>query len=354
MKVFKKITLLAVLCIMGLNIHAQQWLTYEGSKGKGKGKHIVLVSGDEEYRSEESMPMLAKILAERHGFKCTVLFAIDPSTGNINPYVNDNIPGLEILQTADLLLINTRWRKLPDAQMKHIDDYLLSGKPVLGLRTSNHGFKNETGNYLHYSSVYKKEDPNHPWYRGFGGLLFGDHYVKHHGHHKHESTRGVFAKGAKKHKILRGIKDGEIWGPTDVYGCRVAHLPITKLVMGQVLKRKGEFDDKDRFFGMRPTDEPLDGPKNNPMIPVAWLKDYQHPDGGKKGLAFHTSMGSSTDLENAALRRLVINAAYYLLDIKVPRKGTKVDYIGAYETTAYGFWGKKFWDDKQLKPADLK
>jgi hypothetical protein len=329
-----------------------QWLHYDG-KSKN-AKHIVLISGDEEYRTEESFPMLTKILNKRHGFECTVLFAIDPETGNINPEVNNNIPGLQALEHADLMIIGTRWRKLPDDQMKFIDDYLKSGKPVLGLRTANHAFRNTTGNYQHYSSEYKKEDPNHPWYRGFGGLLFGDHYVKHHGKHKHESTRGVFNEKHKKHQILRGIKDGEIWGPTDVYGCRVAHLPITPLVMGQVLKRAGEFDKNDRFFGMKPTDVALEGPKNNPMIPVAWLKDYQHPDGGKKGIAFHTSMGSSTDLENKGLRRLVVNATYYLLDMKIPKKGTKVKYVGTYETTAYGFMGKKFWDEKGLKVSDLK
>src|SRR5579864_7486976 len=71
------------------------WLTVEGSHGPGAGKHIVLISGDEEYRSEEALPQLAKILAKQHGFKCTVLFAIDPKDGTINPNVNNNIPGLE-------------------------------------------------------------------------------------------------------------------------------------------------------------------------------------------------------------------------------------------------------------------
>ena len=39
----------------------EKWLSFKGNEGPGKGKHIVLVSGDEEYRSEETMPMLAKI-----------------------------------------------------------------------------------------------------------------------------------------------------------------------------------------------------------------------------------------------------------------------------------------------------
>lgn len=93
------------------------WLQYQGGEGPGKGKHIVLISGDEEYRSEEALPMLARILSNRHGFKCTVLFAIDPKNGVVNPYVNDNIPGLHFLKGADLMFIATRWRQLPDEQM---------------------------------------------------------------------------------------------------------------------------------------------------------------------------------------------------------------------------------------------
>ena len=90
----------------------------EGANGPGAGKHIVLVSGDEEYRSEESLPMLAPILAGRHGFKCTVLFAVNQQTGEIDPNTVDNIPGLEALAGADLMVVCTRFRQLPDEQMK--------------------------------------------------------------------------------------------------------------------------------------------------------------------------------------------------------------------------------------------
>src|SRR6187200_2638832 len=92
-------------------------ITYEGGSGPGSGKHIVLVSGDEEYRSEEALPQLGKILALRHGFRCTVLFAIDPQDGTINPNISNNIPGLETLKSADLLILFTRFRNLPDDQM---------------------------------------------------------------------------------------------------------------------------------------------------------------------------------------------------------------------------------------------
>src|SRR5690242_15142903 len=74
-----------------------------GKNGPGKGKRIVLVSGDEEYRSEQTLPQLARILSQHHGFDCTVLFAIDSRDGSINPEQNDNIPGLEALDSADLM-----------------------------------------------------------------------------------------------------------------------------------------------------------------------------------------------------------------------------------------------------------
>src|SRR5215475_10956551 len=103
---------------------ADPWIVYDGYDGPGKGKHIVLVSGDEEYRSEESLPQLGKILAKHHGFKCTVLFAIDPADGTINPNQNNNIPGLEALKSADLMILFTRFRNLPDEQLKPIIDYV--------------------------------------------------------------------------------------------------------------------------------------------------------------------------------------------------------------------------------------
>ena len=89
----------------------------------GPGKHVVLISGDQEYRSEQALPELAAILSTRHGFDCTVLFAIDRKDGTINPDVVDNIPGLDALDSADLMILFVRFRDLRDAQMKHIVDY---------------------------------------------------------------------------------------------------------------------------------------------------------------------------------------------------------------------------------------
>jgi len=196
------------------------YVVYEGESGPGRGKHIVLISGDEEYRSEEGLPQLAKILAKHHGFKCTVLFAVDPETGEINPNVRNNIPGLEALKTADLMIIATRFRDLPDDQMKHIADYLEAGKPVIGMRTATHAFN------IRQDSAYHKYDWRYggeEYPKGFGKQVLGETWVAHHGRHKHESTRGIVAPDAAGHPILRGIADGDIWGPTDVY---TVNLPL--------------------------------------------------------------------------------------------------------------------------------
>src|SRR4249920_2201551 len=85
---FLIVSCLAAATLLGNAARAQdEWIVLPGGEGPGKGKSIVLVSGDEEYRSEEALPQLARILAKHHGFTCTVLFAIDKETGEIDPEV---------------------------------------------------------------------------------------------------------------------------------------------------------------------------------------------------------------------------------------------------------------------------
>src|SRR5262245_17768396 len=127
MKLPRLAALVALLAIPSVAVAQDKPVVLEGGDGPGKGKHVVLISGDQEYRSEETIPQLAKILSKHHGFKCTVLFTVDPKDGTVNPNIN-NIPGLEALKTADLMVIFTRFLALPDEQMQHIDDYLAHSK----------------------------------------------------------------------------------------------------------------------------------------------------------------------------------------------------------------------------------
>src|SRR5688500_17100716 len=116
-----KSVFLSVMLVAGMVcVREGEWVVYEGKEGPGKGKHVVLLSGDEEYRSEESMPMLGQLLAERHGFMCTVLFPIDPATGEIDPKYTKNVPGREALKSAALGLLNWRVREVRAGQLQRV------------------------------------------------------------------------------------------------------------------------------------------------------------------------------------------------------------------------------------------
>jgi hypothetical protein len=213
------------------------WVVYPGGEGPGKGKHIVLVSGDDEYRSEEALPQLGKILAERHGFKCTVLFAV-AKDGTIKPDYQENIPGLDALKTADLMVIFTRFRNLPADQME-------------------------------------------------------------------------------------------------------ANLPLPgdskPLVLGQVLE------------GMEPDSKPLEGKKNDPMMPVAWAKTYTSK-ADKTGRVFTTTMGASQDLLSEGVRRMLVNSCYWAIGLedKIPEKAD-VALVGDYKPHPFGFGTHV----KGLRPEDF-
>jgi len=310
MKSFKALSFLLVfLSFSCLAQNGKTFLQFEGKEGPGKGKHVVLVAGDDEYRSEESMPMLAKLLSQRYGFKTTVLFPIEPSTGNIVPSFQNNIPGLEHLD------------ELPDDQTKYIEDFLKAGKPVIGLRTSTHGFaysKNLTSPYAKWSFNSKTEG----WERGFGQRILGETWVNHHGIHAKEGARALMdgVKQMNDHPILRGVND--IWVPSDVYGIKNLPKEADVLIYGQ---STAGMDDK----------APLIWEKS--VMPIAWTKPYQI-EGGKPGMAFTSTMGSSLDFQSEDLRRLVLNASLYLLGMpEVIKPDLSVEIVGEYKPTMFGF-----------------
>jgi hypothetical protein len=275
--------------------------------------------------------MLGKILAVRHGFDCTVLFSINPEDGSIDPTNQTNIPGLHHLANADMLVIATRFRELPDDDMRIVDEYVHSGKPILGLRTATHAFnytRNKQSPYAHYDFASEQ------WPGGFGQQVLGDTWISHHGDHKHESTRGVISPQGRDHPILRGVSD--IWGPTDVYG--IQHLPADAqvLVFGQVLQ------------GMQPSDPPVAGPKNNPMMPLLWTRQFTGRS-GRPARIVCTTMGAAVDLLSEDLRRALVNACYWGMGLESqigPR--SDVQFVGSYEPTFYGFGTHR----RGVRPAD--
>lgn len=296
-------------------------MTLQPVSGPGEGRHIVLISGDEEYRSEEMVPALARILSHHHGFRTTTLFAIDPVSLKVSPTCQTNIPGMKNVASADLVVIFTRFRELPDDQMQFFDAYLEAGRPIVGVRTATHAFnysRRPESPYARYSFNSNVAG----WEGGFGRRILGETWVDHHGKHGYEGTRvlldGIHARN--DHAVLRGIED--IWTPTDVYGVRDLNGPADVLLWGASTS------------GMEPS-APIDTRKS--LMPVAWTRNYTS-DRGAVGRAFATTMGSAQDFVSADFRRLLVNACYWALGLgdKVSA-GAEVSLVGDYDPSPFGF-----------------
>ncbi len=301
------------------------WLTYSGASGPGKGKHVVLIAAEQEYRCEQSMPMLAKILSQRHGFDCTVLFCVNEK-GEVDPTLpspfpkderdkRHKIPGLKHLADADCLIWLSRFMQLSDEDMQHFHDYFDSGKPIIALRTANHGFWG--------GKPYKLGDKRVSLRDMLGGTFRG-----HHGGWHREATRGILVDENKKHPILTGVKD--IFGTSDVYRCHTDDFPFpedcTKLVLGQPLLNLKR-------------DAPPNAKKE--PLPVAWTKTWTG-NRGKASRIFHFTMGSAEDFQDEGVRRLTLNAVFWGLGLEASIKAdASVELVGDYNPLKAGFNYKK-------------
>lgn len=298
------------------------FLKFTGGEGPGKGKHVVLLAGDEEYRSEEAMPLMARILAEKHGFDTTVLFSAD-ADGTINPKAAESLAGAEALDSADALVMSLRFRKWNDATMEKFKATVEKGVPITALRTSTHAFNFPKGSkWVEWSWNHKTG--------GFGRTFLGETWISHWGKHKGEATRAVLEPGQEKNPLLNGV--GSAFGDSDVYEVSLPEDAVI-LMRGLVLK------------GMKESDEPADHTKktrakkeqkvNDPAMPVAWTREVENA-AGTTNKVLTTTMGSSTDLMSESLRRLLVNGVFWGLGIEVPEKAD-VTLPEGFTPTDYGF-----------------
>jgi len=306
---------------------ADNRLEFEPLRSNSDTKHIVFIAGDEEYRSEESMPMLAKILSRKHGFRCTVLFAFGPDTAEyIDPNNQQGLRGLEALDSADLMIIGTRFRSPNAEQAQHVTDFLNAGKPVIGIRTSTHAFRGDQT----FGNISFDE---------FGLKVLGEQWVSHHGAHKKEGALGVVEEANAEHVILNGVAD--VFAPSDVYG--VIHLTDDD----KVLMRGAITETLDPDSEILTDDE-----RNDPMQPLAWLHEYTRPDGNATGQSFCTTAGASVDFASEDLRRMIVNAALFLTGRDVPKRAD-VEFVDPFYPSFYGFISdKEYWKTANMKPAD--
>ncbi len=312
MNVMKLITAMLGLLILAATASAQA-VVYEGTSGPGLGKHIVFLAGDHEYRSEETLPALARILAKHHGFKCTVLFNVDKETGEIVPG-NSNMPGMEALDTADLAVVFLRFQNFPQEQMQHFDDYLNRGGPVVGLRTATHAFKmNADDPFAKYS--YNHKDAGYEL--GFGHQVLGQTWVGHYGRNHQQSTRITIIDERKQHPILRGVSD--IWVQAGGY--------VGKPTDGEILTLAQPLN------GMTP-DSPVDETK--PPMPSEWTRTYKSKS-GKEGRVFTSLYGTPEDLLNDGYRRMLVNGCFWALGMEDAIKpDANIALVGPFKPNTFG------------------
>ena len=330
--------LLAGLLLAG-NAPAADTVVYQPKPGPGAGKHIVFLTGDEEYRSEEGMPQLAKILSQRHGFKCTVLFSVNQE-GTIDPTATGSLTGAEALDSADVIVMLLRFRAWPDDVMKHFVDAYLAGKPIIALRTSTHAFNYPGGSKSPYAKF--SYGGNRAWQGGFGKQVLGETWVNHWARHKVEATKGIVEKGSENDPLLRGVR--EVFGNTDVYE---AYPPADAKILfrGQALQTMKEDSQPASYLKKR-----QDGKEqgiNDPMMPVAWTRLYKN-EAGNTNKVMCTTLGAATDLLNEDLRRFLVNSCYWGAGLGVPSYAN-VELVGEYHPSMYGFGAFV----KGIKPDDL-
>jgi len=261
--------------------------------------NVVFVTGDDEYRSEITMPMIARILEQRHDFDTEVVYAVNPRTGERDPKYQLNIEGLEALQNADLAVFYIRFRALPKEQITWILNYVNSGKPIVGLRTSTHSF-------LYKGGPYQK------WNDQFGIDIFGQKWITHHGH---QSTTEVMINDENAgHPILNGVQD-EYHGDSWLYHVEPIAGDYTPLLMGKAIdsNKEGQLDQY-------------------PLVqPVAWTKHYESDTG--KARVFFTTLGHPGDFEKESMRKLLINGIYWALSMEgqIPPEGSNAVPVQPYD-----------------------
>jgi hypothetical protein len=311
-------------------------VSYPAGAGAGQGRHVVFLAGDEEYRSEEALPMLAKILSQRHGFRTTVLFPVDPD-GTINPKNTRSLSNPAAIDSADAVVMMLRFRAWPEEDLARLDTYVRAGKPIVALRTSTHAFSG-----IPQGSPWESWNYNNQG--GFGKRVLGETWVSHWGRHKVEATRGVIEDSQRGHPLLRGITT--LFGDTDVYE---AYPPddATILVRGVVLKELTRDAEPAEYRKVRSRDKVEQG-VNDPPMPVVWTRMHKN-EAGTTNRVLASTMGSATDFEDEGVRRLVINGVFWGLGMDVPANAD-VRYVDEYRPSFYGFDGFR----KGLRPSDFE
>ena len=240
-------------------------------KFKNDRRSILMVIGEDEYKTEVTLPAFARQQLEPRGFEVNFVYA-DPVTKNI-------FPGLaEAAARSDLILISIRRRALPKEQLDGIRTHLAAGKPLVGIRTASHAFAmGKQGAQLANGAVTWPE---------FDAEVLGGHYTGHHG--VGPTVAMTIAPGAERHPILRGVDVARLLSSGSLYKTTPLAGSTAPLVIGSI---------------------PGQGPE-----PVAWTNS---PRSGQSRV-FYTSLGHPDDFQNPTFQKLLLNGICWALGIAAP------------------------------------
>lgn len=304
---------------------------------------VVFLTGDDEYRSEESQPMLAKILERDYGFSTVVGFSIDEN-GFVAPTETESLTMVEELEDADLLVMYLRFRRPTTEQFQFILDYLANGKPVVAFRTSTHAFRFAFDAGM--ESWGYQNDPESPHSLGGGESireLLGQGWITHHGHFddgEKPLTDVTIRDGKETHPILSGVEPFPAYswlyhvdGGDHTMAGDPELLLDGRALQSSKIKRK----QTDLY------------PLTNP---VAWTKMHQG-SGGKSGRVFTTTLGHPYDFKDPNMRRLAIQGILWALGKEdvIPDGGVNTETVGTYEPNNSGFAEDAY--KQKMKPSDF-
>lgn len=254
---------------------------------KEKQAHAVLVAGTLHYSPELSMPLFAKEL-ERFGFRTTVVMG----EGNPEKKTENVLPGIEALADADLAIFFMRFLKLPDEEWQVIEDYIKSGKPVIGLRTANHSFK------------YDKNHPRSIWNDGFGRRVLGTPYIV----HQSGTTQISVVEKYLSHPIMTHVDPGG-WES-------LGTLYLTRLESGCIPLVIGTGQGKGRLLE-KPFGPILSNTSEADIVAWAWENEW----GGK---VLGSTLGHPGDFAEESFTRMLVNGACWAVGQALPGADEKI------------------------------
>jgi type 1 glutamine amidotransferase len=220
---------------------------------------VALLSASAEYKSDESLAAFQKHLEANFNAACTRVFGADQG---------DTLPGIEAIDSCDVIVVFARRVKLPPDQLQRVKKYFAAGKPVVGVRTASHAFQT--------------------WLE-FDKEVLGGNYTGHYG--KGPVTEVLIAEKARDHPILAGVKP--FTSTASLYKNAGAAADIELLLTGTI-------------------EDPKD--KQKVTHPLAWTRLR---NGGR---VFYTSLGAPEDFANENFRRMLTNAVFWAAKRSVEEK----------------------------------